>query len=252
MVAVLVFLTATIGVLFGLKSCVSGSQRTIDAAGTQAAKVAQAVGEALDKFTQVNITQTFQESLPTLTREKGGRLELATLTATETFSRTDNLTTAWGWLDLGTTVSEIRVPATYRYYLRLQGDWRLDVHSNICIVYPPSIHPTLPPAFNTLRMEKRSDRGWARFNADEQMAQLEKDITATLATYAGDKRHLDMVREDCRKTVAEFVRDWLLREQQWRDDRFNSIKVIFPDEQKTLPAPKDTQPTIDLKLKGPP
>jgi hypothetical protein len=30
--------------------------------------------------------------------------------------------------------------------------------------------------------------------------------------------------------VAGFVKKWLLREGQWRSDRFTSIVVVFPDE----------------------
>jgi hypothetical protein len=49
-----------------------------------------------------------------------------------------------------------------------------------------------------------------------------------------------LVRETCRKRVAEFVRDWLLREDQWRSDGFSGITVTFEDEGKdpaSLPSP---------------
>ena len=188
---------------------------------------------ALGKFSQATITQTFQEYLPQVSSEPGGRLEVASLNMDEVFTKSDHLITAWGKLDLGTTMTEIKVPATYRYYVRLHDPWKLDVSSNICIVHAPKLHPSLPPAIDTSRMEKRSERGWGRLNATEQMDQLEKDITPTLSTYASDGSHLGLVREECRKTVAQFVRDWLLKEQQWRDDRFNAVKVVFADETET-------------------
>jgi hypothetical protein len=216
----------------------------LNTTGNQTTNVIHAVGQeaanALEKFDQQTITRTFEESLPKLSSDPGGRLELASFTVTESFSESNHLTTAWGELDLGATVTEIKVPATYRYYLRLHDHWKLNVTSNLCIVHAPRIKPTLPPAIDTARMEKKSLEGWGRFNADEQMDALEKNITPTLAGYAGDARHLALVREECRKTVAQFVRDWLLKADQWRDDRFTSIKVIFPDENKTnlltLPA----------------
>jgi hypothetical protein len=212
---------------------------TINATGSQTAKV-------LERFSEGSITRTFEESLPRLSSEPGGRLELAALNATETLTESNDLTTAWGNLHLGSTITEIKVPAMYRYYLRLHDAWKLDVSSNICVVYAPRIHPTLPPAIDTSQMEKRSSEGWGRFNATAQMDQLERDITPTLASYAGDKRHMDLVREECRKTVAQFVRDWLFREEQWRGDRLSGIKVIFPDEpaNEVLSLP----PTIELKL----
>ena len=137
------------------------------------------------------------------------------------------------------------MPVTYRYHLRLADPWRLDVSGQSCIVVAPSIRPSLPPAIHTDRMEKRSDEGWARFNAREQMAGLEKSITPTLSTYAVDKKHIDLVREQCRRTVAEFVKTWLLKEDHWRTDRFHTIKVIFADE--TNAAPEQVAPTIQLK-----
>lgn len=182
------------------------------------------------KFRQQHITETFTSALPKLARTPGGALELATSTSTETITRTDERTVAWDIVYLGKTVSEISVPVTYRYHLNLRDTWKLDVSGSTCTVRAPPIRPTLPPAIHTDRMQKRSEAGWARFDAREQMAGLERSLTPTLSRFAGDPRRLALVREECRKTVAEFVRDWLLREDHWRNDRFNTIKVVFADE----------------------
>ncbi len=188
-----------------------------------------------EKFRQQHITETFTSALPTFARTPGGNLELATSTSTETLTRTDERTIAWDMFYLGKTVSEISVPVTYRYHLVLRDPWKLDVVGNTCVVRAPAIRPSLPPAIHTDRMQKRSEAGWARFDAKEQMAELERSLTPRLTRHAGDPRRLALVREECRKTVAEFVRDWLLREDHWRNDRFTSIKVIFADEPDTKP-----------------
>lgn len=226
------------GVVVSIKSCAKVPSETIHTLGTETAKL-------LEKFDQQHITRTFEESLPELSSEPGGRLELASLKVTESLSESNNLTTAWGHLDLGSTVTEIKVPAVYRYYLRLHDPWKLEIATNICIIHAPRIHPTLPPAIDTSRMEKKSSAGWGRFNATDQMDQLEKDLTPTLSLFAADAHHMALVREECRKTVAQFVRDWLLKEQQWRDDRFTAVKVLFPDEAATniFEAPA----TLELK-----
>jgi hypothetical protein len=55
---------------------------------------------------------------------------------------------------------------------------------------------------------------------------------------------MNLVREQCRIRVADFVRSWLLREDHWREDRFSSVIVIFADEEI-----EDTlieTPTIEL------
>ncbi|MEE8522930.1 MAG: hypothetical protein V3T72_03280, partial [Thermoanaerobaculia bacterium] len=145
---------------------------------------------------------------------------------------------------LGTTVTEVRVPVTYRYHLRLSDPWRLEVSEHTCIVYAPEIRPTLPPAIHTEGMQRHLDESWLRFDGAEQMEALEKSITPRLRQMAGDPRHVALVREQSRKTVAEFVRNWLLQEQHWRDDRFRVIKVIFPDEE--LEDPELVGPTVLL------
>lgn len=188
-----------------------------------------------EKFRQQHITETFISALPTFARTPGGNLELATATSTETLTRTDERTIAWDMVYLGQTVSEISVPVTYRYHLNLRDPWKLEVVGSTCVVRAPAIRPTLPPAIHTDQMQKRSNAGWARFDAKEQMTELERSLTPRLTRHAGDPRRLALVREECRKTVAEFVRDWLLREDHWRSDRFSSIKVIFADEPEVKP-----------------
>jgi hypothetical protein len=211
-------------------------------AGRALANEAKAIAE---KFASGSITRTFLAAIPEITPTGMGNLELATEKQVETFRAEDSRSVFWDKLYLGTTVSEIRVPVTYRYHLRLADAWKLDVSGQTCVVVAPAIRPSLPPAIDTEKMEKRSEAGWARFNARQQLDDLERGITPTLAQYAADRRHLGLAREQCRQTVAEFVKTWLLREAQWGSDRFHTIKVVFADENVTNPA--RVPPTIELK-----
>ena len=211
-------------------------------AGEYAVQKAQAIAE---KFMSGNITKTFIAALPEISSTGAGNLELATADQTETFRAEDEKSIFWDKLYLGKTVSEIRVPVTYRYHLRMADPWRLDVSNQTCIVIAPVIRPSLPPAIHTDKMEKKSEAGWGRFNASEQMTGLEKTVTPTLSQYASDEKHIALARDQCRKTVAEFVRNWLLKEDHWRTDRFHTIKVIFADE--TNAVPESVGPTIELK-----
>jgi len=61
----------------------------------------------------------------------------------------------------------------------------------------------------------------------------------TLIEYAGDPRRLNLVRDTCRQSVAEFVKLWLERERQWGGAGFDQIQVKFVDE-AVLPS----QPTL--------
>lgn len=193
-------------------------------------EIGSGVVDIAEAFQSGRITTTFIAAIPSFTPDTGVKLELASFQATEILRKTDERWVAWDLVPLGTTVTEIRVPVTYRYHLRLAEPWLLEVEEQSCVVHAPRIRPTLPPAIDTGGMEKFSDSGWLRFNEAQQMEGLERSLTEVLSKRASDPGHLEMVRERCRLEVAEFVRSWLLMEDHWREDRFRSVTVIFADE----------------------
>lgn len=231
-----VLLVAALALLTVQKLCRVASE----APGQAVKQAADAAGQIAERFRTGRITTTFTADLPKL--EPGGlNLELASWESAETFQRTDERAVFFDLVPLGTNVTEIRVPVTYRYHVRLSDPWHLEVKDRICVVRAPRLRPTLPPAIHTDRMEKRSERGWFRFDVEQQMDQLEKSLTPALIVRAGDARAMALVRETCRKRVAEFVRDWLLREDQWRQDGFSAVTVVFEDEGKD---PDSQPPTL--------
>ena len=72
----------------------------------------------------------------------------------------------------------------------------------------------------------------------------EEALRHRVVVRAADAAHLSMVREECRLRVAEFVRNWLIREDYWRADRFRTIRVIFADED--VGEPSSLPPTLVL------
>lgn len=225
------------------------TKRTFNESVTRAGQAGRALARKAvtiaEKFKQGTITRTFQAAIPHIVTTGSGNLELATATQTESFRAEDNKAIFWNTIPLGKTVSEIRVPVTYRYHLRLADPWLIEVSGQTCVVTAPQIRPSLPPAIHTDRMEKHSEAGWARFNAQMQMEELEKEMTPALNGYALSPDHLSLVREQARKTVAEFVKTWLLKEDHWRQDRFHTIKVIFADEPSA--KPELLPPTVELR-----
>jgi hypothetical protein len=187
-----------------------------------------------------SITQEFREYVPTV-GPTDGILETATSSIPETFTQTDS---AWLFniIPLGTTVSEIRVPAIYRYHIQLFDPWKLVVSGQVCLVFAPQFQPSLPPAILTAQMEKSTTNGWLRFDSDDDLTNLERGITGELDKRANDKLHRDFVREACRQSVAAFVKSWFLKEDYWRQDRFHQIVVVFPDEVTPSLAPGDGHP----------
>lgn len=220
------------------------ARQAAGAAGELAGAAARRAEEIARAFWTGDVTERFISSLPEIA-SGGGRLELATLEATETFSRTDERRAFWDLFYIGTTVTEIRVPVTYRYHLRLQDPWRVEVRGGLCLVYAPEIHPTRPPAIHTHRMEKHLESGWLRFDDEEQMIELEKSITPRLSLMAADPRRIDLVREESRRSVENFVKSWLLREEQWGEEGIFAVRVIFPDEVETEPELLDPEVVLE-------
>jgi hypothetical protein len=181
-------------------------------------------------FTDENLTDRFISAIPELTQELN--LELATATFNETFTRESHRTTFWGLLDLGTSTAQVQVPVTYRYHLCLRDNWHLEIKQRRLIVHAPVIKPSLPPAIHTDRLTTIAVRGWARGPTTSLLAELQQSLTPTLSQFAGDDRHLELVRPQCRASVAEFVRIWLEREGQTA--RFTTIVVLFADETKQI------------------
>jgi len=242
---------ALIAFLYSLNVAKNATEAAKDAAVGTVKEIRETVKEVGDaaitiaeNFQQAKITETFVETLAEVSDTGEGNLMVATMKNTKTFKRTEKLTILWDSVSLGTTFTEIKVPATFRYHIKLSDPWKLEVREQQCIVIAPALKATTPVAIHTNEIEKRSDEGWARFNADEQMAGLEKSLTPRLNQHARSKEHLNMAREKARITVAEFVRQWLMKEDHWREDRFSTIHIIFADEPEAKDFP--AKPTLEL------
>ena len=185
------------------------------------------IDESLEDFTEEKINKTFGEYITATKGEGSGNLEVATHQTLAIFSETNEKSYVWGTIHGGITSVEIKVPVTYRYYVRLDDPWKIEINGAICTVLAPKIRPGLPPAIHTDKMQKRIDEGWIRFDGRQMMDALEKQMTPELNRRA--QTNTALVREHSRKVVATFIKNWLLQEKQWHD-RFHSVVVFFEDE----------------------
>ncbi len=112
-------------------------ERAIEKAADGGSRLVEKVGEAAQKFTTGTVRQSFIALLPEVSSTGGGKLQLASLKSVETFRDEHVKTVAWDYISLGTTITEIQVPVTYRYQLDLSEDWKIDVSENTCIVHAP-------------------------------------------------------------------------------------------------------------------
>ena len=168
---------------------------------------------------------------------------VATVRAREAFTRSDPRVLL-DLIDLGTTVSEVRVDAAYRFHIAMAKAWPLRIVGKTCLVQAGAVEPTLPVAFDSRTIQRRTASGWARFDKRENLQALERSLTQLLAERAPLYR--ERAREAGRAIVAEFVAEWLLREQQWRRDPEHRVVVVFDDE----PGPEARAASEPSYLKG--
>lgn len=185
---------------------------------------------SLDEFTEEKINKTFGEYITATKGEGSGNLEVATHETLAVFSETKEKRYIWGTISGGITSVEIKVPVTYRYHVRLDDPWKIEINGAICTVLAPSIRPSLPPSIHTHRMAKRIDESWIRFDGYKMMEELERQMTPELNRRA--QANINLVREHSRKVVATFIKNWLLQDMQWHD-RFHSVVVYFEGESET-------------------
>lgn len=186
-------------------------------------------GKLLSGFFSTEVKHSASQVLLEIQRTHGDSLEVASPTTTmETFTKADSKMAAWGKIYLGTTVTEIKVPATYRFHVKLSEMKDAKVEGNVLIITAPEIRPSLPVAFDTAGIEKKSDSGWARFNSEEQLAEMEKKISEGLGERA--VKQAEVVREHARKDIEEFVQRWIVDNNPKLREQIRAIKVLFPGE----------------------
>jgi len=163
-------------------------------------------------------------------RTPGGLLEVSRINATEEFdTRFVHLLLG---VPVGETVPRIRVPAVYRYHIELAPEWRVLRTSDTFTVVAPPVKPSLPVAVDLGRMEKESSGTWVLlpFTGTQALDDLERQVTARLAEKAALPAYVQMQREHARRTVAEFVRKWLVTQVQWQGASRPQVRVLFADE----------------------
>ena len=191
------------------------------------------LGRCGDSFKTPEPTITHGEIIPF--RTSGGMLETHGFTRTETFRKDTGSF-------LGTTSSEIRLNATYRYAIELRSKWNLFIDDTRFIAYviAPAFHPVLPVAVDSTSVFTWTESGWGRFNKWEHLQALQREISPRLQTIAQSKEYIELGRKSARITIEEFVKDWVLKNRGWPPDCHPFVKVHFQDE-KDIPLPEKTQ-----------
>ena len=171
-------------------------------------------------------TEVDAYGIPKILRTPGGTFEIVALEVNEIFKLKDP-----SFLR-GTTESEVRVPAFFRFHIELAEEWPISNDGKVITVRTNPVKPTLPVAIKTNEMEVSTKSGWARFDKHQNLAVLEKSISPELNVRANSSRLREMALTPGRETVKEFVKTWMLKDKRFQSNPEMQIKVIFPDDVK--------------------
>lgn len=172
--------------------------------------------------------RTMTTDEPIVMRTKGGLLEVSTIKSPERFEASQDHTILG--IFVGKTITRIRVPAVFRYHIELAPEWRILLRDKTFIVVAPPVKPTLPVAIDTALLEKESSGVWSMFTGSALLEQLQQSITLALAKKAASPTYVQLQREAARKTVAEFVKKWLVTQERWASVASYPVRVFFADE----------------------
>ena len=133
---------------------------------------------------------------------------------------------------IGETAPRIRVPAVYRYHVRLDPEWRVLRRDGVFTVVAPPVRASLPVAIDTAGIEKDVAGTWllVPLTGDDDIDALERSITAKLARKASSREYLERQREETRATVREFVTAWLIQQRRYADASAGTVVMLFADE----------------------
>lgn len=165
---------------------------------------------------------------PVVMRTAGGLLEVSTITAEERFDSSTTHTVLG--VPVGQTVAQVRVPAVYRYHIPLAKEWTLRETGNALVVIAPAVQPSLPVAIDTGKLASFSSGVWSPITGTAAVASLQRSITNTLASKAGEGNLIQLQRESARLTVSEFVRKWVVQQSRWGSKKPPTVFVFFEDE----------------------
>jgi hypothetical protein len=236
---VVVLVLAVNAVIF-FKTCTAIPGRTLDKAGQVIDKAGHALSNIAAAFNQGTITTVFLSYATTISNQQ--HLQVATIRQMEIFTRTNQPSTAFGYVPLPDVVVEARAPVEYTYYLDFNAPWRFVLKDGVVLVTAPPLHFN-KPAVDASALNYEVKKGY--FKTAEAQESLKRSVTSLVTIRA--KENVALVREHARKQTAEFVENWLMK--SFTDARQHPVKVYFADEK--IPDALNPTPGLILQTNAP-
>lgn len=159
----------------------------------------------------------------------GGELLLGKIDRTQTFSTRHVLTVAGIPLSACNSTSSITIPSSTSYKVKLEKQWKVLLRDDELVVIAPQVTPLLPVAFDTSGIRKNAD-GCVLLSSQKTLDALEREISNELKRHAESAQYGQLARDAGRKVVAQFVRNWLVKQRQYEHAAAFPIKVFFEGE----------------------
>ncbi|NJK93053.1 MAG: hypothetical protein HC904_15280 [Blastochloris sp.] len=182
---------------------------------------------------KTTLDESWKNHLAVSKSTKGNELTVAVVHRSDTFEKSSS---TYGPLNiyLGTTYSKIKVNSVTRYSILITDPWELHVDQDTLVVKAPRVRPMLPPAILTDSVEKFSESGWAKFDKNEHLAELEKNLTDKLSMKAQSKESLERPSEQARDSLVHFVKEWLIHDDFKKKKQIKNMKILFPEDRDSV------------------
>ena len=211
------------GAVYVFKSCRDLPGEAIDKTGWLVDKVGKRLAEVAAAFNQGAITTTFTSYATSVSGSQF--LQFATLSQDERFRRTDEASTAFGYIPLPDVIVEAEAPVTYTYYLDLNDKWEFNLKDGEITVIAPNIKFN-KPAVDPSRITYEVKKGSLIRDTRQAMEGLKNSISSMASQKAA--ANVGLVRETGRRQTEMFVRNWLAR--AFADGKTYPVTVRFRGE----------------------
>lgn len=131
----------------------------------------------------------------------------------------------WGPVEPSSAKFEIRFKALYIYYVSARkSKWHFEYRDGVAYVSAPKI--ICRASVDTSTIKGRVETGWLVTREHVKLRKLEKGVSQIADKRSLDRKHINMVREICRKSLEKFIFTWFLKKRYPVKD----IRVKFADE----------------------
>ena len=226
-----IVLIVVAGAVYVFKSCRDLPGEALDKAGRLVSKVGSKLEDVAAAFNRGTVTTTFTSYATTLSGSQ--RLQVATVSQQETFTRKDEATTGFGYIPLPDVIVEASAPVTYTYYLDLNDKWDFVLKDGGIYVTAPAIKYN-KPAVDVSGITWEVKKGGYHLRDEKQAMQNLKDSITWLA-HRKAQTNIGLVRDTSRHQTETFVQNWLSR--SFADGKSFPVKVRFRDESESIPIP---------------